>query len=451
MILNENTIKLFIQWIKTNIGVKISNDNSFQLKDALFNISNNKKITPEKIYSELVSGKMDNQVLIDKIITPESFFFRHKKTMLFIAKRIIPDLLKSGIRPRILSVPCAYGEEPYSMAMILNDCGIDPVRVDILGVDISKNCINKARKGIYSVYSMRQTHENLKSKYFITLKNNKFRVSPAIRSSVHFERMNMLTELRNAIIPGVNVILCQNLFIYFDKKTIEKAINIIESLLDKNGWLFVDTAESGLVDKPFKRADIADGFFGYQKDFDFISKKLFKPIFPKINLQEINEIKNLKKDNAIINNLKINQNKTKVPGTSGLNNEIISQKNVILPDSLFLKAQEAYKKKEIDKALDICKSIMKGHPKNVNSVLLLMAQCFSDMGEDLEAIEKAEIILQTDDITNTPVSKEERAEAAAIMAVLLNKKGMYNQAKKYFQLLQNLMPGHDALKLYNSK
>ena len=93
----------------------------------------------------------------------------------------IPSLLKKNIKPRILSAPCARGEEPYSFAMLLLDSGFDLKNFSIFGIDISNTCVSKAYQGVYNKYSLRRVPNDFLNRHFTKAANDKYQINPLIK------------------------------------------------------------------------------------------------------------------------------------------------------------------------------------------------------------------------------------------------------------------------------
>src|SRR6185503_14624441 len=109
------------------------------------------RLTDRDRYWDLVRGSSTElQELIEAVVVPETWFFRDADALTALV-RIVRDACVVSERSlvRIMSLPCATGEEPYSMAMALLDAGIPPHRFQIDAVDISERALDEARLGVY--------------------------------------------------------------------------------------------------------------------------------------------------------------------------------------------------------------------------------------------------------------------------------------------------------------
>ena len=149
----------------------------------------------EAYFAMLRSSDAELMNLIDEIVIPETFFFRDKapfEAMLHHLERF----WQNGNNKRfvkILSAPCATGEEPYSLAMALADAGVSPERYAVHGVDISGRLIARAKKGIYTSNSFRGDDLAFRDRFFAP-EGKLYSLSPAIREKVRFHAGNVLNS-----------------------------------------------------------------------------------------------------------------------------------------------------------------------------------------------------------------------------------------------------------------
>jgi chemotaxis protein methyltransferase WspC len=183
--------------------------------------------------------------LVELLVVPESWFYRDAQAFQ-AALEYIRECVRnnSGTRPvRILSIPCAGGEEPYTMAMVLADAGLPPASYLIEAWDISSSCIARAREGIYGRNAFRASELGFRERFFTSLGDDEYRIEDALRHQIRFKQGNLF-EFDTATRQGqFDVIFCRNLLIYFDKPTTKAAIARLSSLLTEDGLLFAGYAE----------------------------------------------------------------------------------------------------------------------------------------------------------------------------------------------------------------
>ena len=180
--------------------------------------------------------------LIDLVVVPETWFFRDAEAFSAAAGFARRIAVSAGRAARILSVPCASGEEPYSLAIALLAIGVRPDNFIIDAVDVSPQALRHARKGMYKRNAFRSPDLGFRDLHF-TQHGDRFALSPEIRRLVHFRRGNLLT-LEPLDGQPYDIIFCRNLLIYFDAPTQALAIRKLHALLRDDGMLFCGYAEA---------------------------------------------------------------------------------------------------------------------------------------------------------------------------------------------------------------
>lgn len=189
--------------------------------------------------------------MIDSLTTNKTDFFREIQHFDFLTDEIIPNLDRRSRSLRIWSAACSSGEEPYSIAMTLNEAlpDIKNWDVKILATDISSQILEKAHKAEYSEENLKDVSAYLKQKYFLKSTSNKFIFKAPMRNIVKFARINLMDQWKMK--GPFDVIFCRNVMIYFDKPTQAALINRFYNLIAPGGYLFVGHSESlnGIVHK----------------------------------------------------------------------------------------------------------------------------------------------------------------------------------------------------------
>lgn len=196
--------------------------------------------------------------LIEEVVVPESWFFRDEA----VFDRILPWLRDRGVhrdRPvRILSVPCAAGEEPYSVAMGLLDAGLPRHRFEILAADVSRRAIQRAAEGRFRANAFRNADVSFRDRWF-RREADAWVIDDSIRSAVHLEQGNLLAPQPQAAIqadpPGrYDLILCRHLLIYLGdtgRRTVEDRLR---RLLAADGMLVIGAAEPSILQGRWQNA-----------------------------------------------------------------------------------------------------------------------------------------------------------------------------------------------------
>jgi chemotaxis protein methyltransferase WspC len=198
-------------------------------------------------YWELLSvTPSELQELIEAVVIPETWFFRDREAFAAMTRAAEESLGTNGGRDvRLLSLPCATGEEPYSMAMALVESGMPADRFHIDAVDISARSLARATGALYGKNSFRGEHLGFRDRYFIR-ETQGYRLADRIRRQVHFAQANLFDS--SLMGDGIyDVVFCRNLLIYFDAPTQIRAINLLAGLLRQDGFLFVGPSETSLL------------------------------------------------------------------------------------------------------------------------------------------------------------------------------------------------------------
>lgn len=189
--------------------------------------------------------------MIDLVTTNKTDFFREADHFTFLAERMLPRWWETHggqDRPlRVWSAGCSTGEEPYTLAMVLQQFAERCPGFDfrILATDISTRVLEKARLAVYGEERVRAVPEPLLRKYFLRSKDRDeklVRIVPELRRRVLFERLNFMEAF--SIRGEFDVIFCRNVIIYFDRSTQERLIGRFIEHLHADGHLFLGHSET---------------------------------------------------------------------------------------------------------------------------------------------------------------------------------------------------------------
>jgi chemotaxis protein methyltransferase WspC len=202
--------------------------------------------TEEGYVRRLHADPAEFSELIAEIVVPETWFLRDRKPFEALAKYALQVGAARRAQPfRVLSVPCATGEEPYSIAITLSDAGLGAHQFQVDAFDISHRSIQTAQSQVYRAHSFRGSDLGFRDHYFEKLPSGQFRVLDRVRASVHFALGNVITpEFLSGQVP-YDVIFCRNLLIYLDERSRAQVVTNLDRLLTAQGRLFVGHAEAG--------------------------------------------------------------------------------------------------------------------------------------------------------------------------------------------------------------
>ena len=190
--------------------------------------------------------------LASHLTVGETYFFRDRKTFDALANHILPELIRRRRgreqRLRLWSTACSTGEEPYSLAILVQQLLHDwrDWRVTILATDINENSLRKAAAGVYGEWSFRESPPGFKERYFARTPDGRFAVLPEIRNCVSFAHMNLAQDCFPSLATDTNamdVIFCRNVLIYFTPSHARKLVESLHRALLDEAWLAVSPSE----------------------------------------------------------------------------------------------------------------------------------------------------------------------------------------------------------------
>jgi chemotaxis protein methyltransferase CheR len=178
--------------------------------------------------------------LADALTVNETYFMREVQQLRALVGTWLEPIIREGGSPRVWCAACSTGEEPISLAALLDERGLLD-RVSILASDISARALNIAEHGSYGPRSARALPV-LPS--WLTQSESGLRVDSRLREAIRFKRINLLDETQVAALGTFDAILCRNVLIYFRDDTIQGVIDRLQQALTPRGTLLVGASES---------------------------------------------------------------------------------------------------------------------------------------------------------------------------------------------------------------
>jgi len=170
--------------------------------------------------------------LINLLTVNETYFFREKGQLDFLASRSHT----ASMPLRILCAPGSSGEEPYSIAIILAESGFSLSDVEIISIDINTEATQRGRTGVYTKRSLHRLPIEIIERYFV-VEGDLYRVGQTIKSVVDFRSCNIF-EAEFLELGFFDTIFSRNMLIYFDVRTIEKAVDRLKKVARNDQTLF---------------------------------------------------------------------------------------------------------------------------------------------------------------------------------------------------------------------
>ncbi len=256
------SLKTIKELLKTTIGLNVSTVGVSNFERAVRHRMKVLNLTDVNVYASRLIGGDELRELIDEVIVPETWFFRNPASFSalqeFVTHQWKGKLL--GRKLMVMSVPCSTGEEPYSIAIALEQAGLQPVEFQIDAYDVSHRLLTKAKRGVYGRHSFRNKDDDVREKYF-DLVGGTFMLADRIRNAVNFQYGNLLDKYFGINAPTYDIIFCRNLLIYFDRATQDLAMAKLHRMLNESGLLLIGHAEApDFLRNNFQRAEYARAF-----------------------------------------------------------------------------------------------------------------------------------------------------------------------------------------------
>lgn len=248
--ITDKEFRQLSEYIKSNFGINLKEEKRSLLTSRLNSILEKNNFNSfSEYYKYLISDKTGEAVtsLVNKITTNYTYFMRETDHFYYFRDVILP-YLENHIKDRdlrIWSAGCATGEEPYTLAFILDEYFSDKKYWDkqILATDISIKALNTAKEGIYDEKQIETLPAVWRHKYFKKLADGKYIITDNIKKEVIFRRLNLISD-SFVFKKQFHVIFCRNVMIYFDNKDTRELIKKFYDITAPGGYLFIGHSEA---------------------------------------------------------------------------------------------------------------------------------------------------------------------------------------------------------------
>lgn len=253
MDINEPILKYFSKFVFDHIGIVYSEVNYYQLETRLESAVAHFELQSVEQLHQKVAIHKDQEVIkyiLDIATNNETSFFRDPKVFRELINKVVRPIAANKQSVRIWSAACSSGQEPYSLAMELENLKLvfPDLIYQIEATDFSHRILKKAESGLYSQLEVQRGlgSANL-VKYFKQSEKTDptgplWEISPALRNRIRFSHFNLLEPLRQT--GKFDVILCRNVLIYQDHNQKKEILKNMNKFLKPNGHLILGCAES---------------------------------------------------------------------------------------------------------------------------------------------------------------------------------------------------------------
>jgi len=240
--------------LKKRSGLTLTEDKTYLIESRLMPIARSQGLADISQLCNLVRTAPKEELLVEiteAMTTNESSFFRDIKPYESLRNIVFPELMqKLGAvkRMRIWSAACSTGQEPYSIAICIEEdkAKMPGWNFEIVGTDLAKKVVDKAKQGTYSQFeAQRGLPIQMLVKYFAAQPDTSWQLKDVIRNAVQFKTHNLLEDY--ASLGQFDIVFCRNVLIYFDDATKGRITEKMAKILPPHGILIIGATES-LID-----------------------------------------------------------------------------------------------------------------------------------------------------------------------------------------------------------
>lgn len=249
---SSEVLEELTRFIHDESGIKFTEKRQYSLCHKLDRRLRELNVDSLEDYREYLYEHTHEEIpeLISEVSTNKSYFLREEAHWEFFCAEVVDDLDPSQ-QLNIWSPACSTGEEPYTASLCIQDDLIDnPDREDvpyrILATDISQEALREAVRGVYSESSIRHLREHKPEwlkQYFDRVGDKQWRIKDELRRHVPFREFNLTSETY-PFVDTFRLIICRNVFLYFDDATIRHVLDNLVNALEQGGYLFLGHSES---------------------------------------------------------------------------------------------------------------------------------------------------------------------------------------------------------------
>lgn len=456
--MNNDFLQHFIQLIAMHTGLHIREQDRQALVKKIYARMKLLNISSLENYYQLLNASNSNsshgetpserewKELALQLTIGESYFFRDRGQIELLKNTILPKLIdqkrqvNNREKPslRIWSAGCSTGEEAYSLAILVNKLipDLHNWQILILGTDLNFEAIAKAKRGVYEAWSFRMVDPEIQKNYF-NQRQQSWQIKEHIRSLVKFQTNNLIKDTfpnSASDIWGMDIIICRNVFIYFDSKSISIVLDKFYNTLRTTGYLIAGHAELHGQDLGKLRTKVFPESVVYQRHEDVQIETPAKPSqllpvlintpIPLVSKYPVNASKNIKN----ISTYSVQRSPAKPSVVTAVDHSNV--KNTSDLAKMFSKAETLFKQGEYAIAIHEAEQVIKHHPHHFGTCYLL-AQAWANLGEPEKAATYCQKAIEIDAVSIAPYY---------LFAHIAEEKGDIERAKELFKTIIYLDP-----------
>ena len=247
--MRTDEIEIIRRIVQARSGMVIDPDKTYRIETCLSPVARREGFADISEMVRDIQTKRDNALMwavTEALANTETSFFRDRAPFQQFREEILPELAiaRDGAPIRIWSAGCSTGQEPYSLAMIVEDeaSKYPGLKTELFGSDLSERCLEKAQSGLYTQFEVqRGLPIRLLVRHFE--KNDEtWALNPRIRQAVRWRRVNLLADLTG--LGEFDVIFCRNVVSSFDRDVAARVLEQLAAALPEDGRLVLGIEET---------------------------------------------------------------------------------------------------------------------------------------------------------------------------------------------------------------
>ncbi|HBP16348.1 MAG TPA: hypothetical protein DEA08_00965 [Planctomycetes bacterium] len=239
--------RLLRRFLESSTGFEIPDDRWRFLAPRFLDRLEGRGFADAEAYVDYLRGDPRGRAEVEELFTlltvRKTSFFRNQASFDALAQEVIPRLAKGRSSLSVWSAGCSTGEEPYSIAIVLESLlAATDTRYFVLATDIVKEALERARRGTYPQEALVGIPPEYRA--FVEQGGGQLRMNPTLRTRIDFEEHNLVHDAIPRPAEGSwDIIFCRNVFIYFSQDQISAVLRRFHRALSPGGALFLGHAE----------------------------------------------------------------------------------------------------------------------------------------------------------------------------------------------------------------
>jgi chemotaxis protein methyltransferase CheR len=241
--------ELIAALLRTRAGIVLTVDRLYLLESRLAPLARKEGLPSIDDLVKVVRARREERLIaqvVDVMTTNETYFFRDRTPFDHLKETIFPALAaaRRGQRIRIWCAGCSTGQEPYSIAMMLdqNPMLTTGVPVEITATDISDRVLERARQGLFSQFEVQRGLPIQMLMHYFTQQDDQWRIAERLRNQISFTKLNLMDP--TFALGKFDVVFCRNVLTYFDPATRTEVLEKIGIQLNPGGFLMLGASET---------------------------------------------------------------------------------------------------------------------------------------------------------------------------------------------------------------